>query len=354
MERPVFFSDQLVMADDLNAIHETFASQSVLRTLSLYTAPSGGVFGSRLEAGSWSQLRVSEGNYKTLVVSPGNAVSPFGDIIYVPDWVALVTGSVGPYYTWTGTAVGLYYVKIQYQESSGGVKTDDYLTDYFTRYIGGYYINVNTSPPIIGELCLATAYLNPTDIGTITDTRSYVTITTPAQGVIIDSTLNRVPAVQSAYDHITAVGTGTVTLKNPHGTSSADIGATSLDQASLFGTPTIGNVTFNTVYRNTGIHAMYFEGSLTTVTGGWAGPLNSYSVYTSATGTLTDATGSLSGTIHEIARFASQISQSKSTDTMTMQECVRGIIPSMWYYKIGSTTGTAAPVGSIKFTTTSI
>jgi hypothetical protein len=359
MDRPVFFSDQLVVADDLNAIQSTFNAQVILRTLANLTIASssvpnaerhGGVFGSSLESTEDRNLRVTRIDGGNIRVAAGIALEPSGEIIYVPTAFTIATGSVGLSYTWTGTTSATYYIKINYQESPNHYRSSDFGVSSPTWYTPGYYVTVDTAVPVADEICLATASVSGGAIVGVKDARFYVTISNPAQGVVLDPTLNQVPEVKSAYDHIMALGTGTVTATNPHGLGPADIGASSLAESSFFGTSTIGVAVLNTVYQNTSTHAIYFEANVETTSAGY-GTINAYAVYASPAGTTT-GTGSLTGPVYEIARFASTLKQANTADTAKMQEPIRGLIPPQWYYKVWLPAGT--PTGTIKFTTTSV
>lgn len=251
MERSNFFNDQHVLAEDLNNIGATGASQSILRTQaplgdsggigqssSFWTGsvPQGGIYGSPADyLNSSINFFPSVSSPSQIVVAPGTAIDVNGEMIVMTSSKTLNKGSSDSNYIWTASSNVLNYIKLAYQEVSGSVKTDDEGNSHPTRYTPSFYITVDGTVPTDSEILLGTFVGTGTgDItGTIQDRRMYVRTIVPANAVILDPTVKPISAHTSVEDHIRAVGTGTPTQTNPHGLTPADIGISNLSESVI-------------------------------------------------------------------------------------------------------------------------
>ena len=241
MDRPIFYNDQDVLSDDLNQIgsYSTGKASSILLA-SLNNAGGygsnantiGGVFGSPADYNLNKNLKVSTvlGWPNKLTIYSGNALDNSGNLINIPIDTTLTSGQITSNYSWTSGMVGLTYVKIKYQESSGSIKPDLVGNLYPTRYTSSYFITIDQNSILFSnELLLAVFMLdsNSNVVGGVTDNRTYIRPNIPASSVW----LNPYPAVKqspasvlSVEDHVNSRGSTTPTLKNPHGTTLQDLG----------------------------------------------------------------------------------------------------------------------------------
>ena len=245
MERSNFFGDQLVVDSDLNNIETTTASQLIKRSQAAlgtsggigHNVPawvaagvaSGGIFGSPadyLTVGKNFYVDFPTGSSSLLRVYPGTAMDINGNLIYVASSVFITRGSTTSNTNWTSSPSATNYIKLSYQEASGSIKANDAGEQFYTRYTAGYFINIDSVVPLPTEILIATFVSDSSGqvSGTFTDRRTYVRAVTTADAVILDPTTKVVATINTLYDHAQAVGTGTPTVKNPHGLSAADIG----------------------------------------------------------------------------------------------------------------------------------
>ena len=243
MDRSNFFQDQDVMCTDLNNIESTKIIQIQERTqaslgnsggigggLQHYSSSvaQGGIYGSPADYSTSSKNFYSLQVESTmLMVAPGEALTSLGELISSTSYITAVMGSPTSTTNWVVSANVQNYVKLQYQETSGSIKSDDQGNPYPTRYTGSPFIQVDGNIPLSTDILLST-FLAASD-GSITsnslsDSRTYIRTITPANAVILDPLIKVVSAFNTAEDHINAIGTGSPSIHNPHGMTVADMG----------------------------------------------------------------------------------------------------------------------------------
>jgi hypothetical protein len=245
MERSNYFSDEYVYSDDLNNTESTKAHQLILRTqaplgyssgysLSSASVYQGGIYGSPasylLPVNCQCASIVPGGS--VLTVYSGTALSPAGEVIIIPstpqNFVTIGVGTAGATYNWTATPNVLNYVKLSYQETSGSLGADDLGNVFATEYYGSYFITVDGTLPNPATQILLSTFTADSAGRIVTgpiDCREYVSTITPATSVILDPTTKLVSSFVTAADHINAKGSGVATVKNAHGLTLADLGA---------------------------------------------------------------------------------------------------------------------------------
>lgn len=243
MEKPVFYNDQGVLAEDLDQITNYIFSEVVDRLKSLMTHPGGygdnSVTGSNLTGGIlgnplnyWNDavdLKISLLSATSIQVGIGKALDNDGNLISVNTLQTLTINSTGPTYSWEGES-GLQYVSIKYTETDTAYKSDLVGALFPTRVTPSFFITVSATPPVYedGEIILAT--FNTYSSGealtsTLLDKRVFATLAVPASGVIINpKNKTTLESHQTLQDHVNAKGTGDVTQKNIHGLALADLG----------------------------------------------------------------------------------------------------------------------------------
>jgi hypothetical protein len=364
MERPNFFGDQFVEASNLNAIEASLLSQLQQRSKfplgtstdfvsSPYTVFQGGVFGNARDFAQDKDLKVSIVPTTSIQVAAGSALDAFGEFISVPSAFVIAQSSSSAFHSWASSADGTYYVKINYVEATGSVKHNAMGVTYPTRYDASYFVTVDNVTPLANEICLAEVVVSGGIVTGVTDRRSFVATIIPAQGAKLDPSLNRVPLVDTAYKHVTAVGRGTVTEKNPHGLSATDVGLVSPDELLFYGTPRTDAMFFNWVYCNTQPHPIFVEVNITMSQVDTTGQINTFSLYASPSGSLIGS-GSVTGPLYELARVGSRIYPPDQADSFALSEPMRAMVPAGWYYYVSSTTGFSSYDGTIRYLTTEV
>ena len=141
MDRSNFFQDQDVMCTDLNNIESTKIIQIQERTqaslgnsggigggLQHYSSSvaQGGIYGSPADYSTSSKNFYSRQVESTmLMVAPGEALTSLGELISSTSYITVVMGSPTSTTNWVVSANVQNYVKLQYQETSGSIKSDD-------------------------------------------------------------------------------------------------------------------------------------------------------------------------------------------------------------------------------------
>lgn len=246
MQRPNFYTDQLVLSDDLNYIISAVSTELARRiqgnlgysggfnetALSAYSRNKAGVLGSPGDYLLTKNLKVAPGGSTSqLTIYNGSALSTGGELIYIDSTQTLIRGTSNANYNWT-TTVGTNYVKLSYIESSGSIKTDFSGIGYPTRYTSSWYVNIDSVAPLSTEILLATFTGDGSGnvtVSSIVDTRLYTRVYTFADAVGLDTYNIPVSTHKNVGDHIRATGSGVASNANPHGMSYDDIsGSTSL------------------------------------------------------------------------------------------------------------------------------
>ena len=248
MQRTYYFTDQDVLQEDLNNTEDSKAS--AIKQRAIYgLLSSGGIYGNNptvsasvVRGGVWANptaynieanLCIIGASTTQLVMETGRALDVNGEFIQVSVAKTMNFGGSDINYSWVlpggpYTEGAMYYVKIKYAEASGSLKANDAGVSYPTRYTDSYFVTVNGTVPVSGEILLAT-FTGDTSghiKSSIKDERLYVRPLVPASGVIVDPTLRPYGTVVTAENHITAVGTGIPSPTNPHGLTGNDIGLT--------------------------------------------------------------------------------------------------------------------------------
>jgi hypothetical protein len=243
LSKPHFYNDIDVLSDDLNQIG-SHSSNEFKSTLLAFLADAGGFnnspFGSRTTPkgviGSPADYVLAK-NLKVkgvkdepnqINVCLGNGLDDYGNLITIPSTLTITFGDNTSNYKWTDAISGLTYVAVHYQESSSSLKSDLVGALYPTRYTPGYFVTVGNLPTS-NYILLASFYtsLSGNMIGGVSDLREYVRLNVTASSVILNpiTPFKKSPSTHATVeDHVNAVGTGVVSIQNPHGLSLTDLG----------------------------------------------------------------------------------------------------------------------------------
>jgi len=251
MERSNFFTDQDVLQEDLNNIETSKGNQLKYRAQYMLGA-SGGVNqatparsasidrgGIYFNMGGYITDPPTYSNYfypsalssTSIRILEGAALDAGGEVLINPATIDMTKGSTGTNYDWSTAGLGypqLWYVKLLYAAASGSFKANDAGTSYPTRYTDDFLIQVDYTAPTAEEILL-TSFLSDASgniSGSIVDERAFVRVMTPANAVVLDSSIAPVGSHYTVEDHITSVGTGTPSTVNPHGITGTDLGIT--------------------------------------------------------------------------------------------------------------------------------
>ena len=305
MQRTYYFTDQDVLAEDLNNTESTKASAIKQRTQYMLTT-SGGVFksdptvsASVVRGGVYGNplnymedglnLKISKNSSTQLLMESGEALGADGEFIQALTSKTMNFGGSDVNYAWASPGAlppdgALYYVKIKYAAASGSVKANDAGVTYPTRYTDSYNVTINNAVPVSGEILLA-SFAGDTSghiKASIKDERLYIRPIVPASGVILDPTVKPYSAVATAEDHILAVGTGIPSPTNPHGLTGNDIGLTDTTaphrkEAHIPAiVDTTGEYPNTTPFRNSYLGVPYDEGANAGIA--WTAPHASASI----------------------------------------------------------------------------
>lgn len=269
MQRTFYFTDQDVLAEDLNNTETTKATEMKQRVQYLLTYSGGvygndptvsasvyrgGVYGSPADYDEDSvNLIVSKNSATQISMAAGAALDSTGEFILVSGSKTMDFGSSDSNYSWIipgGPPIQRYYVKLQYAEASGSFKTNDSGVSYPTRYTGSYFVQIDATPPVSTDVLIA-SFLGDTSghiSGSIKDERLYVSPIVPAGSVFLDPTTKPVGAWNTVEDHVNSVGSGTPSATNPHGLAGIDIGLTDTTQPHRLEAHTAGIVDITGAY----------------------------------------------------------------------------------------------------------
>lgn len=351
MSRSVYYTGQYVSADDLNNTESASISR-ILNQTQLWLGDSGGysegfaavarggILGSPLDyLDGGMNLYPSKVSSTEINIARGDALSVSGELVRIEEPQSILYGEGDSWYSWpTGSINTTNYIKIAYRESSGSFLFNRFGSKEPRRYIASYYITVDATYPTASELLLGTFqsdYTTGQISGDITDRRLYVSVIAPSDSVLLDPTVSPISSHTSFHDHAIAVGSGTPSTTNPHGTSYADIGAAPASSSLSLSRLNSGSVVLDYVYENTNAVVYYVASAIEELYRADDAATAEMYLQIGSTGSA-GSSGTLAGVTYNLSYFKKyNISGGGGYDDgQNITTSVRGFVPPGWFWRI--------------------